>query len=75
MKKVELKHVKDPVFFERIAYFRNFGYGTMLVYWNGKTLEYVQFTPVDSFVKEVLSRELLDLYKKDMFSEPVERIS
>lgn len=60
-----MRLIKEPVFFERYAYFQDYGQGCMLVYWTGFSLEYVLFTPEDSFKKVVISKELLDKYKKE----------
>ncbi|NJO65068.1 MAG: hypothetical protein HC836_45260 [Richelia sp. RM2_1_2] len=37
----------------------------MLVYWTGYSLEYVLFTDFDTNKKTVISKELLEQYKKD----------
>lgn len=63
-----MKLLKDPVFFERYAHFRDYGFGCMLVYWTGSTLEYVQFSYINSFKKEVINKELLVKYKKEILA-------
>lgn len=65
----KLKLPEHPVFFERYGYFRDYGDGTMLVYWTGSLLEYVLFTPFGSPKKEIINKELLDNYKKELFGQ------
>lgn len=60
-----MKLPTNPVFYERYANFRNYGYGLMLVYWTGYSLEYVLFTDFDTNKKTVISKELLEQYKKE----------
>lgn len=67
LKKLNLP--KESAYFERFGYFSGYGDGTMLVFWSGRHLEYVLFTPFDSPKKEVISKELLDKYKKEIFGQ------
>lgn len=64
-----MKLPSEPVYFERYGYFKDYGDGVMLVFWTGRLLEYVLFTPFGSPRKEVISRELLDKYKKEIFGQ------
>ncbi len=66
-----MKLPSNPVFFERYARFAQYGTGCMLVYWTGRSLEYVMFTPQHSNKKVIVSKELLDKYKKEMFSNNI----
>lgn len=56
----------DSGFIEKIGRFVGYGYGTMLVYYAPQTCEYIQFTPWNSIVKNVINRDLLEKYKKEM---------
>ena len=58
-----MKLPKEPVYFEKYGYFKDYGDGLMLVFWTGSRLEYVLFTPFGNPKKTVISRELLDRYK------------
>jgi hypothetical protein len=61
--------VTEPAFFERYAQFAGYGYGCMLVYFDGRSLEYVLFSPIDSLKKTVVNKDLLDKYKKEATNE------
>ena len=63
---MKLNLPKEPAFFERYGYFREYGDGLMLVHWTGKALEYVLFTPYESLKKVVIDKDLLDKYKKEI---------
>lgn len=65
---MKLNLPKEAAFFERYGYFQGFGDGLMLVYWTGRNLEYVLFTPWGSPKKEIINKELLDNYKKEILS-------
>ena len=56
-------------FIEKIGTFSGYGYGTMLVYYAPYICEYVQFTPWNSIVKNIISRELLDKYKREVTAD------
>jgi hypothetical protein len=64
---MKLNLPKESAFFESFGHFAGYGDGTMLVFWTGRNLEYVLFTPYESPKKEVISKELLDRYKKEIF--------
>ena len=63
---MKLNLPKESAFFERYGYFKDHGDGLMLVHWTGRSLEYVMFTPYNSNIKRIISKELLDKYKKDI---------
>lgn len=68
-----IKYPEDPVFYERYAFFRNYGYGCMLVYWTGRTLEYVRFSPEDFYQRDtIISSDLFLKYKKEMAQQKAE---
>lgn len=66
-----LNNIKEPAFFERYGYWKDYGGGTMLVYiappkkdslrW---TCEYVMFQPDYSYKRTVINQDLLDLYAR-----------
>ena len=62
--KRHLRVVGQPAFFEAIKHFGAYGYGTMLYYHDGVLLHEVQFTPHESLVKEVISKELHRKFKE-----------
>lgn len=61
-----MKLPKEPVYFERYGHFKDYGDGLMLVFWTGRVLEYVLFTPYDTPKKTVINKELLDKYKAEI---------
>jgi len=61
-----MRYPPNPVFWEHYGTFNHYGKGSMLVFWSGKSLQYVMFTPDKSFKKEVIDKELLEKYKKDV---------
>lgn len=63
---MKLNLPKEAAFFERYGYFQNYGDGLMLVHWTGSSLEYVLFTPFGFPKKEVINKDLLEKYKKEI---------
>lgn len=60
--------INAPIgFFEIYKDFLRYGEGSMLCYYNGSTLNYVQFSSGNR--KVIVDKELFDKYKKDAFSD------
>lgn len=64
-----LKNIEVPCFFESYRDWIYYGWGTMLVHYDGKICTYVRFTNEQSGAKEVLSEGLLNQYLREVRNE------
>jgi hypothetical protein len=58
------KYNFSNTFVEVYRNWSGFGYGVMLCYLHQGRCEYVMFSKPNSFIKEVLNQDLMDLYNR-----------